>query len=73
MGNITGTYPGNSDMTETLTWCLGLFSGDRFPGESMNFKCQIFNGVEEVSAMANQRHIVQIYCWDGQVHCLKIF
>lgn len=54
-GDITGTYAGTSEVTETLTSYLGLFSGDRFPGESMSFKCSILNRVEEVPAYGHSK------------------
>lgn len=46
MRNITGHYTEDSEVTGTLTWCLGLLSEDRFPGESMNFKLRMLNTVE---------------------------
>ena len=56
MGDITGTYADTSEETGALlTSYLGLFSGDRFPGESLSFKGSILNRVEEVPAYRHSK------------------
>lgn len=56
MRDIAGTYAGTSEVTGALlTSYLGLFSGDRFPGELMSFKGSILNRVEEVPAYGHSK------------------